>query len=236
MSKVISLDDDVLYTPWQVPELAKGQAPTPGFIPRRQTSSKDSKLSEKVQKPATDNGREVEKAQLEEAYRKGYEEGLQAAGGLQDAQKQQAIKLKEIVQAMSRPLNRINDAVEAELVELSLAVAKMILRREIAEDPKHIVGLIREAIKQLPATSLNIRIHLHPDDAIVVREALSGTEQAALWQIEEDPLMHSGDCQIHTDTSFIDAGIDGLVARLASEMLGGHRSMDLSEINTDDAG
>ena len=224
LSKVISLSDDVSYQAWKAPEFGSGDTATTAetiVFPYKQGGTKsDSPI------PELSNHQQ----DIDEAYRKGLEEGQRHTGVSHDGQAEQ---LHEIMQALTRPVQRINDNVEAELVELSLAVAKLILRREISEDPKHIAGLIREAVKQLPAATLNVRIHLNPDDAVIVQSALATSEQSSRWSIEPDPAMKPGDCQIHTDTSFIDAGIDGLINRLAAEMLGGHRSTDMNE-NTDD--
>ncbi len=241
MSKVISLSDDAEYLPWQAPELN-----SPGSVKRAAVAKEGSSTGTRSdnanpeltpdpnQNPQTSdpvetaNPEQEKKILLEAAYRKGYEEGLQEVIAANDIQKQQ---LMQVLQNMSRPLDRINDAVETELVELSLAVAKLILRREISEDPAHIVGLIREAIKQLPASTLEIRVHLHPGDAKVVRDVLTQGDHSEPWQIDEDAAVQPGDCQIHTDTSFIDAGIDGLINRLAAEMLGSHRATDLIGTN-----
>lgn len=224
LSKVISLSDDVSYQTWKAPEFtsddALNAADTPVY-PFKQEA--DGEYSQE----ATESTHQQD---LDDAYRRGMEDGIKQSGISHDGQAEQ---LHEIMQSLTRPVQRINDNVEAELVELSLAVAKLILRREISEDPKHIAGLIREAVKQLPASTLNVRIHLNPDDAVIVQSALATSEKSSSWLIEPDPSMKPGDCQIHTDTSFIDAGIDGLINRLAAEMLGGHRSTDMNE-NADD--
>lgn len=224
LSKVISLSDDDHYTAWQVPNLRDDRSDTVvsdirhdtnGFGNQEDSSAPNEMLSD-----------EQSKDFFEDGYKKGYEEGRKQTSGSHDVEKKQ---LHDIVQAMSNPLEQLNESVEAELVELALAVAKMILRREIAEDQRHIVGLIREAVKQLPSATVSIRVHLHPDDARVVTEALAETGKTAHWQIDEDPAMRRGDCQIHTENSFIDAGIDGLIARLAADMIGNQRSTDMNE-------
>ncbi|CAG0878812.1 unnamed protein product [Cyprideis torosa] len=210
----------ISYRAWQVPELGssanKQTADTVAFPYKQENAAPDPQATEIA----------YNQQDIDEAYQKGLQDGLQQSSVSRDGQAEQ---LNEIIQALVRPVQRVNDTVEAELVELSLAVAKLILRREISEDPKHIAGLIHEAVKQLPAATLNVRIHLNPDDAVIVQSALAQSEQSSRWSIEPDPTMKPGDCQIRTDTSFIDAGIDGLINRLAAEMLGGHRSTDMNE-------
>ena len=222
MSKVISLTDDDHYTAWQVPELQNSL----GVAAAHTVKTESVKQISATTPVDSASGATTDSQRFEEAYRKGFEEGLKQSSGSHDLERKQLV---DIVQAMTRPLEQVNESVESELVELSLAVAKMILRREINDDQRLIVGLIQAALKQLPSSSLNIRIHLHPEDAVVVRDALAQAGQVEHWQIDEDSAMGRGDCQIHTDNSFIDAGIDGLIARLAADMIGSQRSTDMNE-------
>jgi len=47
----------------------------------------------------------------------------------------------------------------------------------------------------------DVRVHLHPEDAAVMREHLAPTESERAWVIVEDPVMARGGCQITTATS-----------------------------------
>lgn len=167
-------------------------------------------------------------ADKQAGFEQGYAEGLQQAS--HDLAEQRA-QLEGIIKTLAQPLERLNDAVEHELLELAMAVALQILRREIKLDPRHVIGLIREAIKQLPAGSRQVRVHLHPEDARVVRETLNQQGDAKRWELKDEPSLPRGGCQVHTETAFMDAGIDALIARLAVDMLGGHRTTDLNESN-----
>ncbi len=161
-----------------------------------------------------------------EGFNEGYEEGLQAAR----AETTSLIsRLNNLLAFLERPVEALEHRVEQELLELALAVARQILRREIRTDPRHIIGLIREAIQQLPANLQDISVHLHPDDASVIRDTLNEHAGKRRWKIIDDPGLSKGECKITTDSSFIDAGVDGLIARLAADLLGGHRTSDLSE-------
>lgn len=217
MSKVMTPDETATVTPWQVPSLE--QIRSSGLTDSAATFTR------------TDFGAPA-KAPVEPP--KGYDEGF--AEGLLEGERratatrdQEKAELLSVLQAMARPLEQINEAVESELVALSLAAAKMILRREIADAPSHIAGLIREAVNSLPASTTGIRVHLHPNDAAVVREVLGAEDSGHPWQIQDDASLQRGDCHVHTDTSFVDAGIDALINRLAAEMTGGQRSTDMNE-------
>ena len=169
---------------------------------------------------------ELHEKETQTGFEQGYEAGLQTAVDDLSANRKQ---LAMLFQSMAQPLEQLNETVEKELYELALEIARQILRREITEDPKHIIGLIRQAILQLPSASRNIRIHLHPEDAAIVRETLSQNEDAQRWRLEDDATLQRGACHVHTDTSFMDAGIDALINRLSLEMLGGKRETDIKE-------
>lgn len=215
LSKVIPSEQAGEVQPWQIPELTNAQSGVVTPFPLSNNSA----------------GQALEAEELRQTgFQQGYEEGLALAK--KELASQQA-QLEETLQALAQPLDKLNQEVEQELVELSLAVALQILRREITQDPKHVIGLIREAVNQLPAASRKIRIHLHPDDAQVVRETLNQQDDSQHWQIKDDPTLARGSCQVHSETSFLDAGIDALINRLAVDMLGGHRTTDTNEMSNE---
>jgi flagellar assembly protein FliH len=71
-----------------------------------------------------------------------------------------------------------------------------------------------------------VRVHLNPDDAQLVRNALPQAEQDGGWSISEDPLIGRGGCRLSTETSRIDATLEARLAALAATMLGGARGND----------
>ncbi|HBS25591.1 MAG TPA: hypothetical protein DD827_00445 [Gammaproteobacteria bacterium] len=160
---------------------------------------------------------------VEEGFQKGYEEGLLAA---QNEVSQQQTDLTQTLELLRNPLKQIDAQIEHELVELSLAVAKQILRREIKTEPQHIVGLIRTAVEQLPPGDPEINIHLHPEDAGAVEKTLKKYDANHQWNIIKDPATHRTDCKIHAEPSFIDASAEAIINRLAVDILGGERSDD----------
>ena len=106
---------------------------------------------------------------------------------------------------MSNPFDRLDEEVEKELVELAIAITKQLFRREIRVNPSHVIGVVRESIRLLPVASRNVHVHLHPDDAALVRETLTPAENEPAWTIVEDPLIERGGCNVTTDNSRVDA-------------------------------
>ena len=91
------------------------------------------------------------------------------------------------------------------------------------------MAVIREAIKVLPLSSRHITIYLHPEDAELVKSALSVREEDRKWSIEEDLASLRGDCRIETETSVIDASIENRLSAIAANILGGSRDTDVQK-------
>jgi flagellar assembly protein FliH len=156
----------------------------------------------------------------DEAYQKGHAEGV-AAGEFAVAQR--AARYDELLRALSKPFDKLDDTVEQQLVELSIAIVKQLFRREIRLEPDHVIGVVREAIQLLPAASNNVEVHLHPDDATLVRETLPPVEGEPAWRIVEDPLVSHGGCKVTTETSQIDATAEARLHSLLAAVLGDER-------------
>src|ERR1700693_65822 len=124
---------------------------------------------------------------------------------------------------LARPFEVMDNEVERELLTLAMALARQIVRRELKTDPTQIIGIIREAIAALPVAAREVRVHLHPEDAAVVRQNLAPTESERAWQIIEDPVMARGGCQIASAPSRVDGRLETRLGAILSELLGTER-------------
>lgn len=180
--------------------------------------------------PAGDGGY-MTVGEFNEIYKQAYDEGFalgkkegRAAGEAEIATQVQ--QLRGIVTALGAPLADVDDRVVDELARLALAVAKHMVRREIKTDPAEVVGIVREALDSLPVASANIRVQLHPEDAALVRAALSLNEAKQTLQIIETPVMTRGGCRLVTDTAQVDATVEARFAAIAAAVMGGEREHD----------
>jgi flagellar assembly protein FliH len=136
------------------------------------------------------------------------------------------VALDRILALLAEPLSEVDDTIEQELVALAMAAAKLIVRRELKTDPAQVLAAVREAMGALPAASRNVRLHLQPEDAALVREKLKVSEDEQTWRIVEDPVIARGGCKVITDTSLIDASVEARLLSIMASMLGGERSKD----------
>jgi flagellar assembly protein FliH len=144
----------------------------------------------------------LQKEAYDEAFQQGRSEGV-AAG--QEEVRQRAARFDALLTRLSGPFEELDETVEKHLVELAMTVVQQLFRRELRQDPGHVVGVVREAIHLLPVASRNVQVRLHPEDAGFVRESLPRSEGERAWTIVEDPMIERGGCKVTTDQSQIDA-------------------------------
>lgn len=167
-----------------------------------------------------------------QAHEEGYQQGLaQAQQELQETREQ----LQSIIDFFEHPLQALNDEVEQQLNLLAVTMAQQLVRREIKAEPGEIIGLIRECVQLLPASSRKIRIFLNPEDAELLRRTLQldSNEEEQSWKLVEDPMITRGGCEIKSDKSIINATLENRLQSLAATVLGGERIEDQNHAGTD---
>ena len=166
-----------------------------------------------------------------QAYKEGFELG-QKEGFEQTKHKMEnnAAALQSIIDVLSEPLKEMDDDVVNQLAQLSMTVAKQVVRRELHTEEGEIVGVVREAMSALPASTRKITLNIHPDDAELIRSSFSlGNDSDAdelRWRVIEDPMITRGGCKISSEYSAIDATVEGRLNRIISTLLGDERESD----------
>ncbi len=163
---------------------------------------------------------ELQKEAYDEAFEKGKAAGEKAG---EDIIALRAERLNQLLHALCEPFEELDESVETQLVELAMVVVKQLFRRELRLEPTHIIGVVREAIQMLPIASRTVQVHLHPDDAALIRDTLSPAEGEPAWTIVEDPLSSRGGCRVTTDNSQIDASAESRLAAVINKIMGDDR-------------
>jgi flagellar assembly protein FliH len=162
----------------------------------------------------------LQKDAYDEAFQKGHGDGLKAGA---EEIRERVKRFDELLCALARPFDNLDEQIEKQLVDLSMTIVRQLFRREIAQNPTHVIGVVREAIQLLPIASRNVQVHLHPDDAAIVRECLAPAEGEPAWVIVEDPLTGKGGCQVTTENSQIDASAETRLNTLIRRISGDER-------------
>ena len=129
----------------------------------------------------------------------------------------------QMLVALSRPLERLDEVAAVELARLALATGTHRARRELRQDPAQVIAIIRECVNALPASARHVRVHLHPADAAIVRERLAQPSAERAWTVVEDPVLARGGCRVITDVSQVDGRFDSRVAAVVAAILGDER-------------
>lgn len=162
-----------------------------------------------------------------EAYAEAFQQGLRegtAAG--REQVRAQVERLDQLLTDLARPFTEVDEVVQRELLSLAMALARQIVRRELRQDPTQIIGIVREAMSQLPVAVRDVRVQLHPQDAAIVREHLAPVENERAWILVEDPMMMRGGCQVLSSSSRIDVRLEQRLGALLSELMGSERDQD----------
>lgn len=163
------------------------------------------------------HGPDAARRAREEGFEQGRQEGLAAAR----AQVQAEVDiLHRLLHGLAAPFAELDDRVEKELVALALSVARQVIYREVQTDPELVVAAVRKALAVLPAGAREVHLHLHPDDARLVRELLPAGDGEDGWQIVEDSVHERGGCRVSTQTSQVDATLEARLQRAVAAVLG----------------
>jgi flagellar assembly protein FliH len=153
-----------------------------------------------------------------DAFAKGYAQG-ERAGFEAGAQRAEAMlrRLAQTLDELAGLRGTIIRQTERQMIQLALAIAKRILRREAAIDAELMLALARVALDRLE-TRMPATVRLHPDDAALA--ARSGDALGSHIKVVADPSMTRGGCLVESEFGAIDAGVDAQLQEVSRALLG----------------
>ena len=212
MSKILSCDAKNECKTWQAPQL---------------DLTEDINFDYKLTDPNNITHREQQKLIRQQAYEKSYAKGYME--GLARGQQESAVQsshLNSIMASLSMPLSDLDGKVAAEMAELCTFIAKQLIRRELKTSPEEVIAVVREALKLMPDSVVQITLVLHPNDAELIRSTLVQPFDDSNWKIVEDPVLTRGGCRVLSQTSSIDATVESRINSVIASVLGCERSQD----------
>jgi flagellar assembly protein FliH len=132
-------------------------------------------------------------------------------------------RLGRSIEEISGLRARLRREAEEDLVRLALAIARRILRRELAVDPDALHGLVLGALEKLQGQQI-CRVRLHPSHAVLVSACLKQMAPASPIEIIPDSSREPGTVVFESDRGNLDASVEsqlreierGLADRLRS--------------------
>jgi len=197
-----------------------------GSISWRQVLSAEAELASANHPPPDHEKRYAQLQQqadqrAREAHATGVREGEAAGRAAASAD------LQPVLQRMARAIDeiaglrpRLRAEAEADLIRLSLAIARRVLRRELAIDPEALHGLVLGALEKLQGQEIT-RVRVHPSHSSLVTACLR-QNSAATVEVVSDPACEPGTVVLETQRGNLDASVEsqlgeierGLVDRL----------------------
>jgi len=159
----------------------------------------------------------LERDAFAKGYAQGERAGVEAGNRRGDAMLRRLGETLDELASLRQTLLRQS---ERQLVQLALALAKRIVRREIAADDELFTALTRVALDRL-GDARQATIRLNPEDH--ARLSGRGVEQwaAAHVSVVADSGVTRGGCLVESPFGFVDATIDAQFQELAQAMLDG---------------
>jgi flagellar assembly protein FliH len=160
----------------------------------------DSRLTEETRK-AFEAGREKGRMEGRQVERDSQAPTVAAAA------QQRMRQGGELIESFAQERERFLHAAEHEVVELALAVAARILRREAQMDPLLLTGAVRVALGQL-SVSTQVTLRVPPAELALWTESMALLPNLAVRpSVVAGEGMRLGDCAIETVLGSVDLGI-----------------------------
>lgn len=160
--------------------------------------------------------------ELEDIEQQARDEGRAAglAEGRAEAQEQLQAQLAQfdaLMTAAMQPLRQLDEQTEEALAQLAIQIARRVIARELTLDPALVVHSVHQGAALLPAAQRELSVHLHPDDAALMRE--QGVPESH-WKLFVDPALSRGDCRLESARSQLDGRVQTRLAAVIDAVLG----------------
>jgi flagellar assembly protein FliH len=125
-----------------------------------------------------------------------------------------AAEMKTAMDGLARSLDelsgwraRLRNTAEADCLRLALAIARRILRRELAVDPDALRGLVLAALEKLEAREIH-RARTHPAQAAMLKSCLASLAGGSHVEVVADGSCGPGGVVFETERGDLDASVD----------------------------
>jgi flagellar assembly protein FliH len=143
------------------------------------------------------------------AFERGREQGaLEAHRAAQQARAGHLERIGSVISSLQAALDELASQGADALLDLSLEVARQVLRRELTLERDAAVPAVREAIALISDHTAHPRVHLSPQDFGLVSAELEPDATHRGCRFISDPSVPPGGCRIETPQGEIDATLE----------------------------
>lgn len=136
-------------------------------------------------------------------------EGYQA--GLEQAQSD-IQEIKTAIESFLKSKQEVFEYIAPDILEISIDIAKKIIKKEIDQDPQVLLGNILDVLKTMSRDETKISIRVNPSQYSIAKESvpemISSIGLDAKINIFEDDTIEMGGCVVQTTNGIVDATIN----------------------------
>jgi|SRR5579871_523323 len=177
-----------------------GMAPAPARQPGTPTA------------PDNRDGNSESEARLQQQVRQAYEAGVRE--GQNAARQQVETELRQLIAQLAQAAAEVAASraeairrAEADLVQLSIEIARRIIHRELSVDASALAALIRAALDKLASQKVH-RVRVHPEQEQLLRACLDQTGRGDNIEVVSDPLQPRGGAIFESSRGSLDASVE----------------------------
>jgi flagellar assembly protein FliH len=191
----------------EVPGRTPSYVPPPPAAPAAAAPPAKSSPAAAGPAPSAPDTREIEN-RIREAQAAGVKEG-EAAGKAKAAVEMQPVmeRLARSIEEIAKFRPRLRREAEQDLIRLAMAIARRIIRRELAIDPEALHGLILGALEKLQGQEI-CRVRVHPSHVAAVTACLKQIAAASPVEVIPDASREVGTVIFETDHGNLDASVE----------------------------
>lgn len=158
--------------------------------------------------------RQHDEEQLRQAVQRAYLEGEAAArAALTDSTNAAKNDLAKAVAQIAQQRAAIYKEAQADLLRLSIAIARRILHREMLVSPDILQGIVTVVLEKLDRQEVHC-VRVHPAMAEQLDQDLKKISQQRPIMVTPDPALPAGSCIFETGRGNVDASIDSQLAEI----------------------
>ncbi len=140
----------------------------------------------------------------ENAAKEGYKAGLEKA-------KTEIENVKAAIMEFSKAKQEVFDYIAPDIMEISVEIAKKIVKKEIEQNPEIVLSTIMDVLKTLPKDEAKITIKVHPQQLEITKQnipqIISELSLEVRTNVVSDATIEIGGCVVQTGNGIVDATI-----------------------------
>lgn len=157
--------------------------------------------------------------ETDRARRAGYQEGLGV--GRKEALAEMDGLMRQLahsIEAVAGLKPRLRQEAEREVVQLSLGIARRVLRREVQVDREAVLGLVKAAFENTSAREVTL-VRVHPAHSAKVAEYLRGIGAPEAIEVKPDAALEMGAVVVETGRGTVDASLETQLEEISNGLV-----------------